>query len=140
MNQPRTFESGEKSVVLRASLNPMKTSPPKPPETDERKLDTPFDRIMNIVTPPPSERADPWSIEQQTLRDVQIVSMILQRYCGHRDKLELRGNRYVGLGEICDAMIDRADICALFSSEQRRSCTCGCDRDETCERFNEAVK
>jgi hypothetical protein len=59
--------------------------------------------------------------------------MIQQRYCGHRDKLELRGNRTVGLGEIVDAMIDRADICALFNGEPRRErdCDCGCDRDET---------
>jgi hypothetical protein len=123
----------------------MKTSPvskASPEKTMfEQQLDSPLSRIMSIVTPPPTERTDPWSIEQQCQRDIQIVSMILRRYCQHRDKLELRGNRTVGLGELCDAMLDRADLCALFSSEQRgRDCDCGCERDEECQKFNQALK
>ena len=129
----------------------MKTSPPKsPPETDEQKLDTPFDRIMTstINTPAPSERTNPWSIESQCKRDVAIVSTILARYCQRRDKLELRGNRTIGIGEIVDAMIDRADLCCLFTGDQLaerehqrvRGCDCGCDRDEECERFNRTLK
>jgi hypothetical protein len=129
----------------------MKTSPvPKPPETtdEQKQLVTPFDRIMNIVTPPPTTKSNPWSIERQCQRDIAIVSMILQRYCGHRDKLELRGNRTIGIGEIVDAMLDRADLACLFNSDQLaeqehqrvRGCDCGCDRDETCKRFNKALK
>ena len=59
-------------------------------------------------------------IEAQVQRDIQIVSMILQRYCQHRDKLELRGNRTLGLGELVDAMLDRADLCCLFNSNSTR--------------------
>jgi hypothetical protein len=130
----------------------MKTSPPKSPphETDEQKLDTPFDRIMTstINTPAPTTRTDPWSIESQCKRDIAIVSTILARYCGHRDKLALRGNREIGIGELVDAMIDRADLACLFSSDQLaerehqrvRGFDCGYDRDEECERFNKALK
>ena len=120
----------------------MKTSPPKlPPETDEQKLDSPLTRIMSIVTPPPAEKTNPWSIEQQCQRDIQIVSMILRRYCQHRDKLELRGNRVVGISEICDALLDRADLCVLFNGEPRkRDCGCGCDADSECEKFNRSLK
>jgi hypothetical protein len=120
----------------------MKTSPPKlPPETDEQQFDSPLSRIMNIVTPPPTSPGDPWSIEGQVMRDIQIVSTILARYCQRRDKLELRGGRMIGIGEICDALIDRADLCCLFSSEQRgQQRDCGCDRDETCEKFNRSLK
>ena len=119
----------------------MKASPPKPPETDEPKLDTPLSRIMNIVTPPPTEKSNPWSIEQQCQRDIAIVSTILRRYCQHRDLIELRGNRTIGIGELVDAMLDRADICALFNdAPPQRDCGCDCDRDETCARFNEALK
>ena len=120
----------------------MKAPPPKQPEIDEQQLDTSLDRILNNNTAPPTaERTDPWSLEQQTLRDIAIVTTILRRYCQHRDLIALRGNRTVGLGELTDAMIDRCDLCALFSSEQRSRCTCGCDdRDETCARFNEALR
>jgi hypothetical protein len=122
--------------------------PPKSPETDEQKLDSPLSRIMNIVTPPPTQPQNPWSIEQQTQRDIQIVSMILRRYCSHRDKLELRGGRTIGIGELCDAMIDRADLCCLFNGEpRRRDCDCGCgdvacerDRANVVEEFNKALK
>ena len=66
--------------------------------------------------------------------------MILQRYCQHRDLIELRGGRTIGIGELVDAMIDRCDLCALFSSEERSRCTCGCDdRDEACEKFNKSL-
>ena len=103
---------------------------------------------MNIVTPPPTERTNPWSIEAQCQRDIAIVEMILQRHAQHCDLLALRGNRTIGIGEICDAMIDRADICCLFTSDQlvereyrrERACDCGCDRDEECEKFNKSLK
>ena len=127
----------------------MKTPPPKPSEkTALEKLDSPISRIMSNSTPPPTTKTDPWSIEAQCQRDIAIVSTILARYCQRRDKLELRGNRVVGIGEIVDAMIDRADLCCLFSSDQLaerehhrvRECDCGCDRDETCERFNNSLR
>ena len=67
--------------------------------------------------------------------------MILRRYCQHRDKLELRGNRVVGISEICDALLDRADLCVLFNGEPRkRDCGCGCDADSECEKFNRSLE
>ena len=98
----------------------MKASPPKPPETDEPKLDTPLSRIMNIVTPAPTERSNPWSIEAQGQRDVSIVSTILQRYRQHRDKLELRGGaRSVSASSLTRCSIARTS--ALCSTTRHPS-------------------
>lgn len=127
----------------------MKAPPPKAPEkTALEKLDAPLIRIMTITTPAPTTKTDPWSIEAQVERDIAIVSTILARYCQCRDLIELRGNRSVGIGELCDALVDRADLCCLLSSDQLaekehqrvRGCDCGCDRDETCEKFNKALE
>jgi hypothetical protein len=75
----------------------------KPPETTT--LEQQLDAAPRIITPstgtaPPSEERDPWSIESQLERDVAIVSAILKRYAQRRDKIELRGNRTIGIGEL----------------------------------------
>jgi len=107
--------------------------------------------MITPSTPPPFASTNPWSIEAQCARDCAIVSTILRRYCQKRDLIELRGGRTIGIGELCDAMCDRADLCCLFSDielaeqEQRRErgCDCGCggvackrDRASVVEKFN----
>ena len=61
-------------ATLSAPVLIMKTSTPKPHETDEQQFDSPVARIMNITTPPPTTKSNPWSIEAQCQRDIAIVS------------------------------------------------------------------
>jgi hypothetical protein len=110
--------------------------------------------MITPSTPPPFASTNPWSIESRCARDCAIIETILRRYCQCRDLIELRGGRVIGIGEIVDAMGDRAALCCLFSGEQlaeqelRRDCDCGCggvaacerDRASVVENFNKALR